>query len=86
MAYPSFTCASTATDHDYAVVPTTGVDLPSVSRGVWLAHNNAGTVTVITANGDSVVIPVASGMAFLPLRIKQVSAKSDVTIGVVALL
>ena len=85
MAYPSFTCASTATDHDYAVVPTTGTDLASVSRGLWIAHSGATSFTVLTANGDSVTIPVQAGMQFLPLRVKQVSANTN-NVSIVALL
>lgn len=76
--------SSSVDDHHYAIVPTTGTDLPTLSRGLWVAHNNAGSFTAVMWNDDTVVVPVHSGMAFLPLRIKRISANAS-SISIVAL-
>lgn len=63
--------------YEYAVVPTTGTDLPAgPCRALWIAHNNVTDFTVITANGDSVVLTAGTGMAVIPLRVKQISANA----------
>ena len=88
MAIPtSFTWRTEGTQHDYAFVPTTGVDFPAgPCRALWIQHNNTGSITVITANGDSVVVGVANGMALLPLRVKQISVNGGATpVSIVAL-
>ena len=77
--------ATTNSDYDYAFVPTTGVDFPAgPCRALWVAHNNVTDFTVITANGDSVVLTAGSGMALIPLRVKQISANAG-TIKIIAL-
>lgn len=77
--------ATTNSDYDYAFVPTTGVDFPAgPSRALWISHNAAASFTVITANGDSVVIPVQGGSMLFPLRVKQISANGS-AVSIVAL-
>lgn len=85
MAVPAIGNATSPVNYDYAFVPTTGVDFPGgVCRALWIQHTGNTTITVITSNGDSVVIPVASGMALLPLRVKQISVNGS-SVNIVAL-
>lgn len=78
MAVPAIGNATSPINYDYAFVPTTGVDFPGgVCRALWISHNAATTFTVITANGDSVVIPIQGGAMFFPLRVKQISANAS---------
>ena len=85
MAVPAIGNATSPVNYDYAFVPTTGVDFPSgVCRALWISHNAAATFTVITANGDSVVIPIQGGAMLFPLRVKQISANGS-SVNIVAL-
>ncbi len=85
MAVPSLGNATSPVNYDYAFVPTTGVDFPAgICRALWISHNAATTFTVITANGDSVVIPIQGGAMLLPLRVKQISANAG-SVSIVAM-
>lgn len=85
MAVPAIGSATSPFNYDYAFVPTTGVDFPAgVCRALWIAHNNVTDFTVITANGDSVVMTAGTGMALIPIRVKQISANAG-TVKIIAL-
>jgi hypothetical protein len=78
MAVPSNTLSPLPNSHEYAFVPTTATDYPAgPARGLWVQHSATTTITVITPNGDSVVVGIGQGMAYLPLRTKQISVNAS---------
>ena len=67
-----------------AVTPSDSVDLPNVSRALWVG--GAGNVAVMLADDTSAVtfVSVAAG-TLLPLRVKRVMATNTTATSLVAI-
>nr|ASV43926.1 hypothetical protein [Hot spring virus BHS2] len=78
MLYSFFTAAKTVTPSDTA-------DLPATARGLLVnGATSVVNVAVITAQGDDVVLPLASGYAHL-ISVRRVKATNTTATSVLAL-
>ena len=69
-----------------AVVVAANADttLSATTTQIFISHNNTWTCTVVTENGDDVVLAGNAGNVVIPLRITRVKA-STIALNIVAL-
>lgn len=77
-----------ATDADpgtfSAITPSDSVDLPSVTRGVYVGGD--GNVVAVSEAGVAVTFANASAGAILPIRARRINATGTTATGLVALI
>jgi len=58
--------------HGFAVTPVDGVDLPEITRALYI--DGGGAVTLTLESGATLTFPGLAGGTILPVRARQVAA------------
>ncbi len=69
--------------HGFVVTPNDGIDLPEVTRALYVGA--AGAVALVLASGASVSLSGVHGGTVLPLRVARVLATGTTATGLVGL-
>jgi hypothetical protein len=70
--------------HGFAVTPNDGVDLPDITRAVYVG--GSGVLNVILLSGADLSLAGVAGGTVLPLRIRRIKATGTTATAIVGLL
>jgi hypothetical protein len=70
--------------HGFSVTPSDGVDLPEVTRGLYVGGE--GTLSVVLQSGAEVQLINLGKASLLPLRVARVKATGTTATGIVGLV